>query len=610
MRHCGVAVQMEYGIGSTGGSGAFTISSNSPVRNCMEYALKTYFGYKSSLSGIRRSNYTTTAWTNLLKSELDGFRPVLYAGHGTGGGHSFVCDGYDNNGFFHFNLGWGGNSDGYFQLNALNPAALGAGGGSGGYNSGQDMIIGVEPDRPPASANIGLFNSLNVAPSTISRGGSFSVTTNFVNPGPVAFTGDFCVGVFSGNTYIGIVEIKTGYTLAVGTRFANNITFNSNGIAAMVSGTYQLYAYYRPQGTTNWKLVANNGALTNYATIDVGSTSDINLYTAINLASSNYNPNSALTAYLSIVNTSTLPFYGNFDLDVYDQAGAFVKTLSSKTNMSLCANCYYNPNLVFSTSDIDLTPGTYNVVVSYQPSGGTWSLVGNGNFLNSATIVVSQIQLQPDRYENNNTIASATPSTISWANNQDKLISTGTNFHLGTDVDYFRINLPTGYNYTLNPRIQDSYSANDGNTYTVDALFSYTTDNGATFSSSYDDVLASPIVLQGGTTIVFKAAPYFVGKTGTYVLEIPITRSPAIGITNSLVQSDWKIAPNPAQEFIMVEGVEAGQLNLLNTNGQLVGAKELIEGSNRIELLGLPTGVYMVRITTKSGTEVKRLVIR
>ena len=40
-------------------------------------------------------------------------------------GHEFVCDGYDGNGYFHFNWGWGGMSDGYFLLDALNPGAVG-----------------------------------------------------------------------------------------------------------------------------------------------------------------------------------------------------------------------------------------------------------------------------------------------------------------------------------------------------------------------------------------------------------------------------------------------------------------------------------------------------
>jgi hypothetical protein len=116
MYHCGVSVDMNYGVGSKGGSGAQTLD--------VVDALKTYFGYPTSVEGKYRSSYSDAQWKTLLKGELDASRPIQYAGTGSGGGHSFVCDGYDNNDFFHFNWGWSGSSDGYFSINNLNPLSL------------------------------------------------------------------------------------------------------------------------------------------------------------------------------------------------------------------------------------------------------------------------------------------------------------------------------------------------------------------------------------------------------------------------------------------------------------------------------------------------------
>lgn len=42
MYHCGISVEMSYGIPSQGGSGAYVISDRSPVDHCTEYALKNY----------------------------------------------------------------------------------------------------------------------------------------------------------------------------------------------------------------------------------------------------------------------------------------------------------------------------------------------------------------------------------------------------------------------------------------------------------------------------------------------------------------------------------------------------------------------------------------
>ena len=84
----------------------------------------------------------------MLKEELDKRRPILYSGSSEEGGHSFICDGYDKEGYFHFNWGWSGEADGYFLLSALNPGYGGAGGGNYQFSEDQDVIIGIEPDRP------------------------------------------------------------------------------------------------------------------------------------------------------------------------------------------------------------------------------------------------------------------------------------------------------------------------------------------------------------------------------------------------------------------------------------------------------------------------------
>lgn len=134
--HCAVSIDMQFG---PNGSGAYQ-------QDC-PYSYINYFKYKNTTRNAERSKYNATNWANLVKGELDAGRPVQYAGSGTGGGHSFVCDGYNENGYFHFNWGWGGSSDGYFLLNALNPGSLGTGGGSGGFNSYQTIVIGIEPDE-------------------------------------------------------------------------------------------------------------------------------------------------------------------------------------------------------------------------------------------------------------------------------------------------------------------------------------------------------------------------------------------------------------------------------------------------------------------------------
>ena len=110
MYHCGVSVDMDYG---PTGSGAFS--------GVVPDALINYFSYQNTAQRVFLADYTTTDWINLLKIELDAQRPVYYSGNDGVSGHAFVCDGYDNSNYFHFNWGWSGSHDGYYAIGALNP---------------------------------------------------------------------------------------------------------------------------------------------------------------------------------------------------------------------------------------------------------------------------------------------------------------------------------------------------------------------------------------------------------------------------------------------------------------------------------------------------------
>lgn len=117
--HMGVACQMGY---NPEGSGSYTELAASKMA--------AHFGYKQNFEKIYPGNYTNGyehVYVEMLKEELDYLRPVLYSGQAPGGGHAFVCDGYDNDDYFHFNWGWGGSGNGYFLYDNItyNTSAMG-----------------------------------------------------------------------------------------------------------------------------------------------------------------------------------------------------------------------------------------------------------------------------------------------------------------------------------------------------------------------------------------------------------------------------------------------------------------------------------------------------
>ena len=135
MYHVGVAEHMRYGATSS--------TSNYAA---ME-ALRTYFGYNNGMKFYSRHTVPAAQWDSLLLNELRNARPILYEGATPTGGHSFVLDGCNAEGYYHFNWGWGGKSNGYFLITALNPRDQGIGSFEGGYNASQSFIANLYPDR-------------------------------------------------------------------------------------------------------------------------------------------------------------------------------------------------------------------------------------------------------------------------------------------------------------------------------------------------------------------------------------------------------------------------------------------------------------------------------
>ncbi len=131
--HCGVAVEMDY---ESSGSGAYSADVND--------ALGRYFGYSTTAEYLGR-DFTTEQWFSILSEETTNNRPVYYDGTSSTSGHAFVLDGIsttgrdktrDGEGGFnvHLNYGWGGLSDGWYDINFFHV-----------FTVDHHVIIGISP---------------------------------------------------------------------------------------------------------------------------------------------------------------------------------------------------------------------------------------------------------------------------------------------------------------------------------------------------------------------------------------------------------------------------------------------------------------------------------
>ena len=223
MYHIGVADEMEYDLGANGGSGAFNYNYNGTLTASSQTSLMEYFKYRPDMRAVIRDNYSHDEYCALLRAELDQSRPILYSGRGSGG-HSFVCDGYDNAGDFHINWGWGGAYDGYFTVDAFMPGGGGAGSSSDhNYSHDNVALLGIQPNTN--------WSTTGTTTVTTAVSGATGITVN--GAGTYSF-GD--------TVELSVINLPEGYRFA---RWSDGDRFNPREIYAN-GGNYSLTAMVEP----------------------------------------------------------------------------------------------------------------------------------------------------------------------------------------------------------------------------------------------------------------------------------------------------------------------------------------------------------------------------
>lgn len=325
MYSCGVAVDMNYNVASAGGSGASAFS--------VPGALVQYFGYDSGAYYAPREYYGLEEWNELVYDQLVNCGPVQYSGQNNEGGHSFVCDGYDTDGYFHINWGWNGESNGYFLLTALDPSAQGVGGTSSGYNTSQSVIAGVRrPQRrgtaqqTPAnlycSSNFNIYGSGTNAPGT-----SLRVMGTILNYGYAPFSGTLGVSVTPQDG--GETEYYGGKTVEAMPSGQGYAMFNLT-MPELADGVYTVRPAYESE-TGAWEPVRVRVGYSQYVTMTV-SDGEASFVREPQAGVEAQIIETKVPIYLGhefsfeaeVTNHSDEEFYGNLALGIYTTSKALV----------------------------------------------------------------------------------------------------------------------------------------------------------------------------------------------------------------------------------------------------------------------------------------------
>lgn len=399
MKDCGVSLNMNYGPVS----GA-SIYSYTP-------AFKNYFRYSSRT--VNRSGCETAEFTKIITDELQEGRPIIYCGTGEDGGHAFVVDGYDTNYFLHVNWGWGGYSDGYFDMNYMDPTGLGIGGGSGAFKWNQGIVLarplkdGVEPYEFIQQLCFVLFNDV--------QGGIFCEQEMPANKGDVVTillrnTANLSGESFFGSLNVGVFD-DSGALVTMGNeeRIENNngellefqsgnlysvdlpMTLNTAGIA---DGNYIVRAMSKANGDV-WRKFSSTDCL-NMTVADgkvslASPTPNISL-TGIGSYNGNVYKGNPFSVNITIHNGSSIPADGSILFKVTDSETG--DALSGSLRAIVYDNCDFRSNIAFSTTNDFFAIGkTYNIsFTGFQTTDGKTLPINNTIPLSFSIVENTEVQ--------------------------------------------------------------------------------------------------------------------------------------------------------------------------------------------------------------------------
>ena len=323
MYSCGVSVDMNYTSDESGASAT-----------SMGTALYKYFGYDKSMASPQRSFYGDEAWGDMVYDQLAEGLPVLYGGQSYEGGHQFICDGYDGNGYYHFNWGWGGMSDGYFLLSALNPLDQGIGGSASdsGFNYDQSILINMKPAETGSKATplIYCYGNLTTDTKSVTLGEFASIKSSD------GFFNFACTDI---EGYVG-VKLVDSQGKAIYLKHDGKMGFGSisgyNGYDVelptdLADGTYTVTPVFQPEGDTSWVdiLCPLSGVRSLTMTVDDG-TATITDNSSNQPEVTNFKLNTPIyigddfSVSFTMTNTGDTEYFGEYLLYLFDEDGTEV----------------------------------------------------------------------------------------------------------------------------------------------------------------------------------------------------------------------------------------------------------------------------------------------
>ena len=568
MYHCGLSVQMDY---SPDGSGAY--SEDVPA------ALKNYFGYDKSCTYVAKTILTTTAsWETRIKEQLDAGLPVYYSGHGPDGGHAFVCDGYSDDGEFHFNWGWGGYADGWFKTTALNTDI-------GTFNSSQGIVINIKP-----AVNVPVTGvSLNKSSTTINTGSTEQLTatvapTNATNKSVTWSSSNTGVATVSNNGLVTGVSAGTSTITVTTVDGAKQATCLITVVRPGLSNNANLSALSVNTGILSPAFNANTVSYT--ANVIYGETS-------ITVSATPADANATVTgtgSHSLNVGSNTI----NVVVTAQDETTQktytiIVVRLKNNANLSALSVNQGSLSPAFNANTVSYTVNVANSVkdisVSATPEDADATVAGTGNHsLNAGNNTILVVVTAHDgTTQKIYTITVIRAILSNNANLGSLAVNSGTLVpSFSPDITDYTVNVENGVSIiTITAEPEEDEAVISG--------------NGQCSLKMGDNIIKIEVTAPSGTI--------------TMVYTVVVVREQLTKVEDNQ-NAPLKAYPNPAQDHITISGLQGnGFLTVIDMAGRQLIRHQIASTQETISVNHLPQGFYMVEAVEGNNKRMIKIII-
>ena len=585
MYHCGVSVNMSYMQDASGAQ------SNSAAN-----ALVSYFGYPANVQIISRDYRTYDEWVAIMKGEIDAGRPVLFGAQSTIGGHEFLLDGYNRDGYFHVNWGWSGTSDGYYLIATLNPYdGQGIGGGSdSGFKFMQDAVINVEP--PTNETVYEEFYEIcttSFTPSSITSTTGGSARMEY---GTLMNMGRQYINAKVGLRIVNSKEEEVfsafdnyPYTVSPGYYMAFSASVGFTIPSDLDAGDYQIYPTYLMNGTEKTGPIHVDGNSYQYVQMTVDADGNVtfssptSIYDGIETSNFKVTQNPTFTSgqnatvTVDITNNSDQTFSGSIAFILTDENAS--QTLYSPSSLLEFGVCLVEAG---ETTTVELT----QLISNFSPDGSYCQIA----LINSNGTVIGTPQLIK---VSNPTVRLNGAPTIADSNGVDcgNIQASATLINESGNEEY------TG---TVSASIlaNGRFTTLDSKNVTIEAGSSTIIDFSGIFDAGEVGKTYQLFIIDAAGKRLMPYTAFTVGKS----LE-------QAGVDN-VAATTVGAYPNPVTDRL---NLQATQPIMQVAIYAISGAQVAAHGGNgsqsmQIDMGGLPAGTYFVRIATADGIKTVKVI--